>query len=430
MKARAVKALAFFLAFVKMAIGKWLFQFVCKSFRLVSAFHFYLFVLPRLTEPMDPKVALSRRRSAIRYAHLCVVVALWGVTSVAAAQSVVFINPGKSDEAFWVAASQSMQKAAKSLGMQLSVMYAQRSRLEPIAIAKKLAQLPSTQRPDYVIFTNDYSVAPGILRELEGAEIKAFMGFSGIQEGLRAQVGKPRERYPFWIGSLEPNAQDAGYLTAKALIRQAAKHPQFKDSQGKVQMLAIAGDRSTPSSISRNQGMQKAIAESNGKVVLRQEVYGEWSQEKAQDQAQVLLQRYPDARLVWSGNDLMAFGAMEAFKARGLQPGKDVLFSGINTSAAAFEKLRAGELAALAGGHFLLGAWSMVMLYDYHHGRDFATEGVELRKPMFELFDVSTSEKFEKRLMGQGQDLDFRSFSKSLNPKLLRYDFNLVQLLR
>lgn len=382
-----------------------------------------------LIESMRSQVAFSQRRG-LRYMRLFAAVALGAMLLPAAAQSVVFINPGKSDEGFWVSASQAMQKAADSLGMQLKVMYAQRNRLEPIAIAKKLAQLPKAQRPDYVVFTNDYSVAPGILRALEGAQIKAFMAFNGIQEDLRAQVGKPRERYPFWIGSLEPNAQEAGYLTAKALIEHAITQPQLKDSRGQVQMVAIAGDRSTPSSIARTQGMEKAVAQFNGAVVLRQVVYGDWSKTKAQEQAQVLLLRYPEARLVWSGNDLMAFGAIQAFRDKGLQPGKDALFSGINTSTAAFAKLRAGELHTLAGGHFLAGAWSMVMLFDHHHGRDFATEGVELRKPMFELFDVATSEKFDKRLMAPSQALNFRPYSKYHNSKLAQYDFNLGQLLR
>ena len=48
--------------------------------------------------------------------------------SGAPAQTVAFINPGKSDEIYWVTATQSMQAAAKSLGMAFEVQYAQRGR--------------------------------------------------------------------------------------------------------------------------------------------------------------------------------------------------------------------------------------------------------------------------------------------------------------
>ena len=282
-----------------------------------------------------------------------------------------------------------------------------------------------------MIFSNEYSVAPSILRELDGSGIKVFMAFSGIQDDLRDQVGVPRERFPFWLGSLGSNAEDAGYLTARALIQAAAKKPQWRDANSKWQMLAIAGNRSTPSSIARNRGMRKAVLEAAGQVELMQEVYAEWRQDKAQEQAHVLFKRYPQARLVWAGTDLMAFGAMEAWAQQGGRPGKDALFSGINTSRAAFEKLRSGELTALAGGHFLVGAWAMVMLFDYHHGVDFASEGLESEVSTFKLFDKSSSRQFEKRFGSQNTaTLSFKSFSKRLNPKLRSYDFDIDKLLR
>lgn len=361
---------------------------------------------------------------------LCVAAALGMADFVVFAQSVVFINPGKSDEAYWVAAGNAMHKAADSLGMQLHMVYAERNRLKPIAIAQSLAQRPQSERPDYVIFSNEYGVAPGVLRTLEGSGIQAFMAFSGAQRDLREQTGKPRERFNFWLGSLEPNAEDAGYLTAKALIQAGFERPELHDEHGKLQLLAIAGDRSTPSSIARNRGMRRAVHETGSKVVLRQEVYGEWRREKAQLQAEVLYQRYPQARLVWSGNDLMAFGAMQSWQARGGVPGKDALFSGVNTSAEALARLRSGELTVLAGGHFLAGAWTMVMLYDYHHGIDFISEGLELQRPMFTLFDTNRSLQFEQRFNAGSGSLNFRSFSKHLNPKLRVYDFNLEKLLR
>lgn len=354
--------------------------------------------------------------------------AVWALASPwGLAQSVVFINPGQSNEAYWVAASQAMHKAAHSLGMQLQVVYAERNHLANIAIAQQLAQQPPSQRPDYVVFANDYSVAPSVLKALQGSGIQAFMAFSGIQDALRAQVGRPRERFAFWLGSLVPNAQEAGYLTAKALIQAAAAQPALQDTRGKLQLLAIAGDRSTPSSIERNRGMRQAVQEAAGTVELQQVVFGAWRTDKAQAQAEVLFQRYPQARVVWSGSDLMAWGAMQAWQARGGTPGKDALFSGINTSQRALAQLRGGQLSALAGGHFLAGAWAMVLLFDYHQGVDFIDEGLELERPMFHLFDAQSSRQIEQ-IMAEPA-LDFRPFSKHQHPQLRRYDFNLQRLL-
>jgi ABC-type sugar transport system substrate-binding protein len=238
-----------------------------------------------------------------------------------------------------------------------------------------------------VVITDDYAVADQLLRIVEPAGVKTFLAYSSIPADQRGGTGSPRGKYKGWLGSLEPRAEDAGYLTARALIERGKREKAFAPD-GKLHMLAIAGDRSTPSSINRNQGMRRAVAEAP-MVVLDQEVYAAWNRELAAQHADSLYRRYPDVKLIWAGNDLMAFGAMTAWEKRGGKPGVDAWFSGINTSTEALEAIKSGRLTSLAGGHFITGAWSLVMIYDYHHGRDFADEGLELRRPMFAEFTRS-----------------------------------------
>ncbi len=343
------------------------------------------------------------------------------------AESVVFINPGKSDEAYWVAAAQSMQVAAQSLGMQLEVQFAERDHLRVLQIARELVARPKAKRPDYVVFSNDYATGVALLQLFDGSGIKCFMAYSRLSADEEATYGGPRQRFKGWIGSLEPQADEAGYLTAKALVEQGrAARAQAPD--GKLHLLAIAGDRSTPSSILRNEGMQRAVAEA-GDVVLEQVVYAGWTREKAAEQSGWLYDRYPAARLVWAGNDLMAFGAMQTLEQRGGQPGKTMWFSGVNTSPEAMEAVRSKRLAALAGGHFITGAWALVMVHDYHAGHDFIDEGLQLERPMFVLFNPALTLVFEARFGARYDGVDFRRYSKAYNPKLKRYAFGFAQLL-
>ncbi|WP_342130655.1 ABC transporter substrate-binding protein [Hydrogenophaga sp. OTU3427] len=344
------------------------------------------------------------------------------------AQRVAFINPGKSDEAYWVAASQSMQAAARSLGQSLEVFYAEREHLRALAFARALVARAPEDRPDYVVFSNDYGTAPELLRIFDGSGIRSFMAYSRPQGELEQQTGGPRERHPDWIGSLEPRAQDAGYLTAKTLIAKG-RAAGARAADGKLHLLVIAGDRSTTSSVLRNEGMLRAVNEA-GDVVIAQEVYANWSREKAAEQAAWLWQRHPDARLVWAGNDLMAFGAMSAWEQRGGTPGKDAWFSGINTSREAMDALRSGRLAALAGGHFITGAWALVMIHDFHRGRDFKDEGLTLERSMFALFTPKSAAVFMARFGDNLDQIDFSRYSKARNPRLRRYDFGFEQLLR
>lgn len=344
------------------------------------------------------------------------------------AQRVAFINPGKKDEAYWQAAAQAMEGAARSLGQSLEVFYAEREHLRALAYARSLVARPPAQRPDYAVFSNDYGTGTELLRLFEGSGIRCFLAFSRPPAEGPNGAGQPRERFAHWIGSLEPRADEAGYLTARALIekgRAAAAHAP----DGKLHLLAIAGDRSTTASILRNEGMRRAVLEA-GDVVLLQEVYADWSREKATEQAAWLWQRHPHARLVWAGNDLMAFGAMAAWEQRGGTPGKTAWFSGINTSTEALAALRAGRLAALAGGHFITGAWALVMIHDHHHGHDFADEGLVLQRSMFTLFSARSADVFAARFGAGASPIDYRRYSKVLNPQVRRYEFGFETLLR
>ena len=308
--------------------------------------------------------------------------------------------------------------------------YAERHFPLALELAREIANRPEAQRPQYVIVVNEGAAGPELLRILAD-KTRVFMAYSGItQPADVAAAGAPRQKFPQWIGSLEPKASEAGYLTAKALISQA-RTQGLKAADGKIHLLAIAGDRSTTTSVQRNLGMRQAVEEARD-VVIDQEVTAQFSRPKAQEMAEQLFLRFPEARAVWAGSDQMAFGAMQALQARGGAPGKDVLFAGINTSREALEAVKSGRLSALAGGHFVLGAFALVMVHDHHKGVDFAQdEGVALETSMFVLFSPREADLFLARY---GQDrfdaIDFRRFSKVHTPRLKRYDFSFRQLLR
>src|SRR5215472_7895418 len=113
---------------------------------------------------------------------------------------------------------------------------------------------------------DDYSVADQLVKIIDPAGVKSFLAYSTIPLDQRGGVGSPRGKYKGWLGSLEPRAEDAGYLTARALIERGRREKAF-GPDGKLHMLAIAGDRSTASSLKRNQGMRRAVAENPGVAV-------------------------------------------------------------------------------------------------------------------------------------------------------------------
>jgi hypothetical protein len=66
---------------------------------------------------------------------------------------------------------------------------------------------------------------------------------------------------------------------------------------------------------------------------------------------------------------------------------------------------------------------------DYYHGRDFADEGLELRRPMFAEFTPLLADRYIERFSGGFDGVDFSRYSKVKNQQLKRYNFGFAQLL-
>jgi hypothetical protein len=211
----------------------------------------------------------------------------------------------------------------------------------------------------------------------------------------------------------------------KELIR--LHPPVAKDQQ--IELLAFSGLKITPSAQLREHGMQRALAE-HPQVRLRQLVYSGWTQQRAYEQARQLVKRYPEVSLVWSANDEMAFGAMRAFAEAGKTPGKDALFSAVNTSPAALQAVVDGRLSALVGGHFTLGGWALVELHDHELGVDLDQYGGRDRQiPLLQLVDKSHARQMLVMGKSPNYGVNFRQLSAKGRPASYRYPFNLQTLM-
>lgn len=333
----------------------------------------------------------------------------------AQAASVVFLNPGSVDETFWVSYSKFMQSAAHDLGMQLRIEYSEREPTRALRQARQILQGP--QRPDYLVFVNEQYVAPEIIRLSRGSGVKLFIVNNGLTADQTRQVSAHPDRYPNVLGTLTSNDEEAGYRMLKALVEQL---PEGALALG-VELLAFSGLKHTPAAQLREQGMHRALAESPG-VQLRQLVSGAWSRERAYEQAQQLRERYPKVRLVWSANDEMAFGAMQAFEEVGRRPGKDVLFGAMNSSPQALQARIDGRLSVLMGGHFSLGGWAMVLLHDDALGLPVALQDAP-PAPVLELIDAAKARRWLKLARQPDYGLDFNQFSADGKRAGYRYPF-------
>lgn len=348
----------------------------------------------------------------------CVWLLVSTVGAMAHATSVVFLNPGTSTETFWVSYAQFMQAAAKDLGLDLRVRYSERDTNNTLVQAREALQ--GSERPDYLVLVNEQYVAPQILRMAEGSGVKLLVVNSALTADQMQLLGS-RSGIQL-IGSLVADDEQAGYLMLSDLLRQ---HGPVAPGQS-LDLLAFSGSKTTPVAQLRERGMRRALAE-HPEVRLRQLVYGEWSRQRAFEQATLLFKRYPQTALVWSANDQMALGAMQALQASGGMPGKDALFSAVNSSPEILQARLEGQVSSLVAGHFTVGGLAMVLINDDAKGVDIGAYGGRDRQlALFQLIDAGQA----RRLLGPTPSVNFRALSAQGKPTSYRYPFSLQLLLR
>lgn len=330
------------------------------------------------------------------------------------APSVVFLNPGYSNEPFWTDYTLYMQDAAGDLGIELKVLYGER---DPARMLHNARQVLDGLPPDYLIFTNELFLGPVLLRLFEGSPIRLFALHSTLTDEQQALIGGSRERHRNWLGSLVPNDEEAGYLMGRDLIALSRGQP--------AELLAFSGVKQTPSSILRLAGLQRALNEAPH-VRLVQAVQGEWQEQRAYEQALSLLPRHPEVSLIWSANDAMAFGVIRA----AAEQNRALHYAALNNSARVLQARINGQIEVLASGHFLLGACALVMLSDHARGLDFVERGGKDQEArLLRIIDREQAQKLLKRLGKSDIGLDFRRFSAVTQPRLQHYDCSIAALL-
>ena len=360
----------------------------------------------------------------------CSIALLIGLIATPAAArpiEVTFINPGRSDEPYWRSVTRFMQPAAAQLDIHLEVLYAERDHVQMIALAQQIAD--RVHKPDYLIIVNEKLAGGEMLRLADHAKINTLLAFGTFEAQQAADFGTPRKRFPYWLGAIGIDAVEGGRETARELIAQA-RRTGLRAADGQLHVVMIGGDKATVSGVQRVTGAAAAFADDPG-VTVDQVVYANWERSRAKEQTAALLQRYPDLQAIWTASDLTAFGAIDALQGGTRRAGKEILLATINNSPAVLRARIDGQVSALAGGHFTAGAWALVMLYDYHHGKDFASEALVLRPQLFNLIDAAQAQSLLSRFGDEDfSSIDFRKFSKVLSPALKRYQFGLLPALR
>ncbi|TKC78078.1 sugar ABC transporter substrate-binding protein [Trinickia terrae] len=361
-----------------------------------------------------------KRRDALLSGALTVLSAV--VRPVAAAERpprVVFLNPGEAVERGtgqqWQLVSKFMLTAARSFGMQLEVLYAERDHLLMLRQAEQVAQRGDP--PDYVVIVNEKMTAAQMLTSLAKSPARVLVMHNDLTIEQRGQIGNERERIANWIGTL---TADAGRGACRLMQYLCATHGPTP-----ARVLGITGDPVTPVSNERAAGVEAWLSGS-GQGRTFQLVNSDWSHADAYEKASVLLARYPEANILWAANDAMTLGALQAVKERRAP----VLVGGLGALPEAVRDVIGGDLSAMVAGDYFIGAFAMVLLHDYHQGNDFAAAGGARQKLDFlKVIHRGNAERFDEIVFKRDAMLDFAQYSRVRHTRAGRYDFDLQRLL-
>ncbi len=139
-----------------------------------------------------------------------------------------------------------------------------------------------------------------------------------------------------WIGS---DFHKEGVNAAQWLI----DYVKNKGLTGTQNIVVLQGTIGSSAEIGRTKGFDETIGKESGFKILAEQT-GEFTQAKGQEVMESLLKQYKDINIVVAQNDNMAFGAIDALKAAGKTPGKDVVIVSFDAVKAAFQAMIKGDM--------------------------------------------------------------------------------------
>ena len=340
--------------------------------------------------------------------------------------TVYFFHPDTENTPFWGKVYDVMAAAADDLGVEL---HGVPSKDNSISVKRSGIELvESLNRGDYLI-TGYWAVSTGKFIEIaEERGVRVFVINADFSEEENKDLGLPRTRFKRWIGHMYANDEQAGYELADSLITQAIKAGKMA-KDGKVHVVALYGGDKAVVPESRDRGLRRRVGAFSD-AVLDVVMSAMWDSDSAMPITLQMLNQHPEATVVWAASDSMAFGAIEAIKSSGKKPGADIFVGGVDWSDEGIEAVASGMMSASVGGHFLEGAWSLILVHDYHYGIDFADDpGVRSMTSMHSV-TVDTVKDYKAKLGNPDWNrIDFKQFSKKHNPDIEKYDFSLQALL-
>jgi ABC-type sugar transport system substrate-binding protein len=279
-------------------------------------------------------------------------------SQISFATKVIFIIPDEKGPAFWRMVHDVSAAAAKSLGVQLEVIYGGANRFATLEIIEGIVARPI--KPDYLIFRPFHGNAESIFDLIEARGILFVTLEQAFSRKEALQLQRPKQKYKHWIGEVAYDNANGGVLLLDALLKaHRLRHPAIEPA-----VIGIGGDFDNLS-VSRQQVLTNL--ERSDDVRINQIFPSYWDPKIITNNFEMMLERYPETNIFWCAGDQLA---IEIFEQHHLLSMTSIIVGGFDWLPDALLKIQQGELTASVGGHFLMGAIAITKIIDYQNGTD------------------------------------------------------------
>lgn len=139
-------------------------------------------------------------------------------------------------------------------------------------------------------------------------------------------------------------------------------------SSGSAGIVELTGTAGSSVALDRATGFRLALREHSGMKILGSQS-GDFTRSTGQKVMENLIQAFgPRITAVYAHNDEMALGAVQALRAAGMRPGKDVLIVSIDGEKAALQSILAGDLNAVVESNPRFGPLAFDTLERFQRG--------------------------------------------------------------
>ena len=186
-----------------------------------------------------------------------------------------------------------------------------------------------TQGVDYILFTGVVTTGwEEVLKEVNEAEIPLIL----------------IDRMPDCMADIEYAGAFGGDFVEEGR-RMARWTVNYMNTTEEVNVAILEGTTGAAAATDRTAGINEILAQyPNYKVIASQT--GNFTRAEGQAVMESFLKAHADIDVLLAENDDMALGAIDAIKAAGKVPGKDIIIVGCDSVKAAFDAIVAGEMNA------------------------------------------------------------------------------------